>query len=289
MALMLFTSANCQAETNTISSCDTAEFKFPFLDDFLSDEDNLEERERLERIETDRHDFTQSTETVGRGIAQIEAGYTYFYDEEDGEAEQSHTAPEMMLRLGVTENIELRARWNHVWRFGEDDQAGNEDLRLALKLRTTDQSCWIPESALELRMAVPTGGDVWSTEQVEFGFDYIYGWRLTETIEVYGSTGFSSNGLGDFSLLPENPSEGDFGVWSQSVALGFEATENITVYTEFFGFFSHGHEVNNTQIFFDAGADYFVTENFVLDLRVGFGLTKGTEDIFAGFGGGFRF
>ncbi|MEO2045043.1 MAG: hypothetical protein ABGX16_00535 [Pirellulales bacterium] len=32
-----------------------------------------------ERIETERHDFTQSTVTVGRGVFQLESGYTYFF------------------------------------------------------------------------------------------------------------------------------------------------------------------------------------------------------------------
>ena len=49
-----------------------------FLDDLLlmdtPDRDPWEER-----IETDRHDFTQSPRTIGRLVAQIESGYTYFY------------------------------------------------------------------------------------------------------------------------------------------------------------------------------------------------------------------
>ncbi len=291
VAVFLSIISNCTAETNTLFNCGDTELKSPFLDDFVSGDRVIDETEKPQRIETDRHDFTQSTETVGQGIAQFEAGYTYFYDEEDGEKEETHTGPELMLRVGITENIEFRARWNHVWRFGGEGESlsGSEDTRLGLKVRTTDQSCWIPESALELRMAVPTGGEAWSTTRVEFGFDYVYGWRLTEVMEIYGSTGFSSNGLGDFALLPEIASESDFVVLSQSIALGFEATEDITVYTEFFGFFSHGPEVNNTQIFFNLGADYYFTESFVLDLRFGEGLTKGAEDVFAGFGGGYRF
>ena len=36
-----------------------------------------------ERIETERHDFAQSTDTVGQGVVQIEAGYSYFYKDKD--------------------------------------------------------------------------------------------------------------------------------------------------------------------------------------------------------------
>ncbi len=51
-----------------------------------------------ERIETERHDFTQSTKTVGRGVLQLEAGYSYFYKDKDAEIEHSHTTPEGLLR-----------------------------------------------------------------------------------------------------------------------------------------------------------------------------------------------
>ena len=40
-----------------------------------------------ERIETERHDFTQSAVTVGRGVAQVEGGYTYFYKDTGEELE----------------------------------------------------------------------------------------------------------------------------------------------------------------------------------------------------------
>ena len=69
-----------------------------------------------ERIETDRHDFTQSPKTVGRGVGVIETGYTYFYEDTGEEIEQSHVTPELMLRLGLTEDIELRIHWNYAWR-----------------------------------------------------------------------------------------------------------------------------------------------------------------------------
>ena len=52
-----------------------------------------------ERIETERHDFTQSAVTVGCGVFQLEGGYSYFYKDAEGEIEGSHTGPEMLLSL----------------------------------------------------------------------------------------------------------------------------------------------------------------------------------------------
>ena len=49
-----------------------------FCDDF-SKPARCQRNPYEERIETERHDFTQSAITVGRKVAQIESGYSYFY------------------------------------------------------------------------------------------------------------------------------------------------------------------------------------------------------------------
>ena len=117
------------------------------------------EREReseRERIETERHDFTQSTTVVGRGVTQVEFGYTFFQSSGEAEVEDSHATPELLLRFGLTEKVEFRLRYNQVWQFGEEDRSGAEDLHWAFKVRTSDQAGWRPESALEIRATAPT-------------------------------------------------------------------------------------------------------------------------------------
>ena len=136
-----------------------------------------------ERIETERHDFTQSATTVGRGVVQVEAGYTFFYDDEDGERETAHTGPESMFRFGLSEDIEFRLRWDYAWVSVDDElsESGAEDLRWSFKLQITEQEqcCWRPTSALEINSTVPTGGDDWTTGRVGIGLDYIYQWNLS--------------------------------------------------------------------------------------------------------------
>jgi hypothetical protein len=265
--------------------------RIKFLDDLLGGFREASRDPYEERIETERHDFTQSTKTVGRGVAQLEAGYTYFYNDEDDEIEQSHATPEMLLRLGLSDDIEFRLRWNYTWRF--IDEANNadsaQDLNWSFKLGLTDQECWTPESALQIRGTAPTGGSDWTTGRVEFGLDYIYGWELSERLTLYGSTGFGTNGLGDFSLLPEEPASDHFIVWSQSVALGADLTERTTMYAEYFGLFSHALADEFSINVFNVGVDYYVTDDFVVDVRAGVGLSPDADDFFSGIGGGYRF
>ena len=265
---------------------------FKFLDDLRCFPHGTCQRDPYEeRIETERHDFTQSTKTVGRGVVQVEAGYSYFYKDEDDEIEDSHTTPEGMLRLGLSDDIEFRLRWTYGWRFADTGESEDsaQDLIWSFKLGMTDQQCWMPESALEIRSTVPTGGSAWSTGRVEFGLDYIYGWQLTDEFTLYGSTGFSTSGLDDFSLLPDEQESDHFMMWSQSVALGVELTERTSLYTEWFGLFSHALEDEFTISIFNLGVDYYVTDDFVLDLRAGMGLTDDSDDLFTGVGGGYRF
>ena len=266
--------------------------RIKFLDDLFCGLRGVSERDPYEeRIETERHDFTQSTKTVGRGVAQLEAGYSYFYKDDNDEIEHTHATPEMLLRLGLSDDIEFRLRWNYAWRFLDegDNVDSAQDLIWSFKLGVTEQVRWLPESALEIRSTAPTGGSAWTTERVEFGLDYIYGWQVAENWTLYGSTGFGTNGLGDFSLLPEEPASDRFIVWSQSAALGTELSERSTLYIEWFGLFSHALEDDFSINIFNLGVDYYVNEDFVLDIRVGKGLSPDSDDFFSGVGGGIRF
>lgn len=266
--------------------------RIKFLDDIFHPFASSAGRDPFEeRIETERHDFTQSTTTVGRGVVQVEGGYSYFYKDHDGEVEHAHTTPEMMMRVGLTDDIEFRLRWDYAWRFISDAENADsaEDLRWSFKLGTTDQDGYIPESALEIRFTAPTGGSAWSTERVEFGLDYIYGWEFAEGWELYGSTGFSTSGLDDFGLVPEQPADDHFLVWSQSVAIGVELTQCMTLYTEYYGLFSHALEDEFAMHVFNIGVDYYLTNNLVTDLRMGTGLSEDSDDLFVGIGGGYRF
>lgn len=265
---------------------------FEFIDDF--EKPWNEQRARFEeRIDTERHDFTQSATTVGRGVFQAESGYTYIYKHSPAETESTHTFPEMLLRFGLSEDIEFRLRWNHVWQFIDEsaDQTGSEDLRYSLKFQITREpaSSVVPTSALELRGTAPTGSNEFSTDRAEFALDYIYEWKLFHAVTLAGSTGFGTNGFADFGLLPEDPTSDQFTALSQSVALGIELSEVNTMYVEWYWLFSQGLADEFAITMFNMGVDHYLTDNLVVDFRAGMGLSADADDFFAGLGGGWRF
>lgn len=269
-----------------------AQVLFEFLDDFGKSAE--EQREPFEeRIETERHDFTQSAVTVGRSMIQVEGGYSYFYKDADEEIEGTHTTPEMLLRIGLSEDIEFRIRWNHAWQFVQDEEdfSGAEDLRYSLKLQLTRErecSC-LPTSAVELRASAPTGSEGLTTERVEFSTDFIYQWQILEFATLAGSTGYATSGFGDIGLLPKEPTEDRFNVYSQSVVLGLELSGANTMYAEWFGIFSDGLAEEFTIAVFNIGIDHYLTDDLVVDWRIGTGLNDDTDDLFTGVGGGYRF
>lgn len=265
---------------------------FEFCDDFRKPAE--EQRDPYEeRIETERHDFTQSAITVGRGVFQLEGGYSYFYNDDHDEIESSHTTPELMLRYGLTEDIEFRARWNYAWMYPaeEEPRTGSEDLRLAVKLQLTrpEEDGWLPTTAIELRGTAPTGGETFGSEQVGFSFHYVYQWQLTDRLTFAGSTDYGMNGFGDFALAAERPAADRFNNFSQSAVLGFELTESNTGYVEWFGIFSDGRGDEAVVSVFNIGIDHYVTPDLVVDFRVGMGLSEDADDFFTGVGGGYRF
>src|SRR5262245_57015951 len=69
-----------------------------------------EGEEEQDEIETDRDSFTFATSTVGIRKTVVEASYS-FIDNRVGP--ESHSFPELLVRRGLSERLELRLGWNY--------------------------------------------------------------------------------------------------------------------------------------------------------------------------------
>jgi hypothetical protein len=231
-----------------------------------------------EPLMTDRPDFTEASSTVGRGVAQLETGYTYVFDDDGTTATKSHSFPEALLRYGVLADwLELRLAWN----FGSDEvglfrESGGEDLYLGLKLGLTPQEGILPEMALVPQMTVPTGAEARTADEVLPGANWLYGWDVTEYVSTAGST--------QCNRSIDEGSRTSYTEWAQSWTVGYTLTDRLGGYTEWFAFFPHSAETARPEHYFDGGFTYRITPNVQWDLRAGSGLNDAAADYFIGMG-----
>ena len=240
-----------------------------------------------EPLVTDRPDFTEASVTVGRGVAQLEFGYTYTYDEEAGDRVKSHSYPETLLRVGVlAEWLELRFGWNYAeesTRVGgvTTNASGAEDLYLGLKLALTPQEGILPETAIMPQMTVPTGSGDFTADEVLPGVNWLYSWDVNDFLSVAGSSQGNraqDGGSGDYYFE-----------FAQSATAGYSLSERLGAYTEWFAFVPNSADTERTEHYFNGGFTFLVTNDLVFDIRAGMGLNSAADDYFLGAGGAVRY
>ena len=230
---------------------------------------------------TDRPDFTEASSTVGRGVAQLEVGYTYTSDSDSDET--SHSYPEPLLRYGIfAEWLELRLGWN----YSDGDIAGltnsgAEDLYFGFKIGLTPQEGILPEMALIPQMSLPTGDGDLSADEALPGLNWCYGWDVTECISTGAST--------QFNRAVDDGTDDTYTEWAQSWTVAYQLTERVGAYTEWFGLFPQGADTMLPENYFNGGFSYLLNNNLQWDVRAGVGLNEAADDYFVGTGMSVRF
>ena len=241
---------------------------------------------RAQDLVTDRPDQTESSVTVPAGHWQLEAGWTFTHDEEDGLQVESHEAPGTLLRVGIAERWELRFGWSG-W-VHEDVQSGSlrqesegvGDAEVGAKVYLREQRGGSPEIALLFSTSVPLGdGDLTSDE-----FDPAFRFSLSHTFNERLSLGYNlgvnwaTSGGADSSTLSR-------GIYT--VALGLAIDDRTGAFVELFGDVALSDRGSPSHSI-DGGFTFLLTETLQLDLAGGLGLSDVAPDWFVGAGVSFR-
>jgi hypothetical protein len=235
-----------------------------------------------EPLASDRPDFTEASSTVGRGVLQLEMGYTYIADNEGVIHNRSHSYPELLARIGLLADwFEFRVAYNHATDGTDagplplEQFSGGEDLYLGFKFGLTPQQGILPEMAIVPQWTVPTGSDEFSADIVLPGVNWLYGWDINDWLSTAGSTQINKAVDDVDSIYYE---------FAQSWTIGFSLTEHWGAYTEWFVLVPSGSDVARTQHYFNGGFIFPVTNNLQFDIRAGVGLSDASDDFFAGAG-----
>ncbi|MBX9656671.1 transporter [bacterium] len=246
----------------------------------------VEEPEKRE-LETDRDAFTPATSTAGPRVTIIESSYSFI---DNRSVPETHSFPELLVRHGITERLELRLGWNYEV-GGEGDVVSGEDgaesfesrkierdsqILYGAKASLSDQEGWIPRSVVIVQGYTPTSGAATATDVVgayAFGWELANRWRLDSSLR-YGT---------------EHTVRDAFNEWLPSVVLRVPLSDRWNVHMEYFGIYSQGAEREFSRGFVSPGTHFLLTENIELGVRGGWGITDDSPNFFTNFGIGWRF
>lgn len=241
---------------------------------------------------TDRPDFTESTDAIPFGHIQLEAGYTFTYDREDGVRVRDHVMPELLLRVGLVEDFELRIGWEgYAWthelskgqtRGGrsvsvEDWTSGGSDLELGFKLKLLEQDGLRPHLGILGSLNLPTGSSAVSPGDVEPLVGLLWAYDLSDRLSLAGNVNFAS--------LVEDRRR--FFQTSASLSVAVALTDILGTYIEYYGFYPNAKEADMAHVL-NGGLTILMDPNFQIDLRVGAGLNEEADDFFTGVGFSWR-
>ena len=234
-------------------------------------------------LAADRPDFTEGASTVGRGVLQIEFGYTFGGDWSGGQSVQTHTLGELLLRGGVAADwLELRVAASPVTRVDSEgsgaSDTGIEDLYLGAKVELTRQAGRLPALALLPQMTLPTGSTLFSAGRALPGVNLVYSWDVPGGLSLAGSTQVSLTVADGDDSYPE---------WAQSAVAGAGVGARGGVYGEWYAFLPMRADAPKEH-YLNAGLTWLTADDSQWDIRVGVGLNDAAEDFFAGVGAAVR-
>ena len=240
-----------------------------------------------EPLVTDRPDFTEAASTVGKGVVQLETGYTYTYNTANGVSERTHSLGEPLWRIGMFADwfewriaafpTQMRTSTNGV-RTTID---GYEDLYLGAKLGLTPQVDYLPEMSLIPQMTVPTGSSALTNDELLPGLNWNYAWEINDFVATGGSTQYNR-------AIDEMPNN-SYTEWDQSWTVAYTLTDDLGAYTEWYALFPHSADTAKPEHYLNGGFTFLLSDNVQFDIRAGVGLNSAADDYFLGSGVSIRF
>jgi hypothetical protein len=243
--------------------------------------------EELPEMETDRETFTPSTTTTGKDLWIAEWSYTYIDNRDDPD---TNSWPELLVRYGISERVELRLGWNYEVGGGgnvvsalesaeglDNGELSSESrIIYGFKAQVTEQRGWTPRSVVILEGFTPTSGENPASQPVA---TYAGGWLLPNDWRWDSAIRYSQGfDLGDA-----------YNRFAPSTVLRIPAGPNFQYHLGAFGSFTEGRSIDRNRVFISPGCHYNFTPNLELGLRVGWGLTDDSANFFVNTGFGWRF
>lgn len=240
-----------------------------------------------DEIETDRDSFTPATTSVARGRTIFESAYTFI---DNRRTFDTHSYPEFLARLGVSDRLEARLGWNaEVGGEGNtvSSEGGEEDFEsprivresqvsYGLKYVVQRQAGWLPDLAVITTGQTPTSGPETATT---FVGTVVTGWTLANRSKVDAAIRYSADVV----------EHDHHNLWAPSIVWKLPVWSRANVHAEYFGIFTTGRRDNTNAQYLSPGIHFLVTPDLEVGVRGGWGLNDDSARFFVNTGLGLRF
>ena len=226
-----------------------------------------------EGIVTDRPDFVESSDVVGKNRFQLETSLAGERSKVDGIRVRSISTP-TLLRLGVSDTLELRMETEGWMRetTGGVSEHGMNDISIGTKWHVLDgdEESGRPALAWLFHADLPTGSRAFKGQGTRPSVRLTAEWDLPD--------GF---GLGVMSGLYRDRNEAGqhFTGGILAATFGKSFTEKLHGFVELAGQQIAKARNGGSLVTFDTGASYLITESLQVDTALFFGLNKTSPDL----------
>ncbi|MGE4088290.1 MAG: transporter [Immundisolibacter sp.] len=239
-------------------------------------------------IATDRPDFVESSDVVGKGVFQIETSFAYESDRNDGVRTRVRSTP-TLLRYGISDTVELRAETDGYLhervRAGgvSDTESGAADASIGLKwhLQDGDAAGHRPALALLAHVDLESGSAAFRAPAEVPSLRVVAEWELPgdAAFGVMGGAAYDKDELRDDRY------------WSGILAATYSRPliGALRGFVEVAGQALRGERRGGDVVTFDTGVTYALSSDTLVDLSVNLGLNEHTPDRAIGIGFSHRF
>jgi hypothetical protein len=234
-----------------------------------------------EPLEANRPGRADPPTVLAPGVAHIEGGFSFERETEGEPDTDTLTLPEIELRLGVYERLELQLFAEGLvqeWDDGAGNRTGGSDLELDARVRLWEQAGWRPATAVDFGVSFPTGSGFATSDGFDPEGEILYAWDFAERWNLNGNFDFASETQGD------DDSSRHF-VYRPELALGLTISDRLGSFVEYYGVIE---ESAADQHSVDGGVTFLLSEDLQLDISAGAGLNDAAPDFFVAAGVAWR-
>lgn len=232
---------------------------------------NTNSSAQVTQIQPDRPDQTESPNIIPLKSFQIEAGFVYEADKNNGANVKNISYPSVLLRYGMLNNLEFRMEVENSMTENEEGGQttsikGIKPVSLGLKVNICEEKGLRPSTGIIINLSLPNlASKELKANNLGSSINFAFENSITEKLSLGYNLGSSWNG---------NTTEASL---FYTMSLGYSICKCVSAFVEGYGFMPENSSSDHR---FDFGVSLFPVKNFSLDASAGFGITSNAPDYF---------